>query len=352
MSETPRSLRDIRVLLIAAALVIIIGGISQAQSVLVTFLVAIFLAMLGTPPTFWLTRKGVPPVVSVLLVVSGMVAILLIVSAVVGASISSFYSEVPNYQVRLRDKIGAVQSYLASHGIRRMDKVVLEFFNPAAIMSMTASLLAGLGTVLSNIVLILLTVLFILLEAASFPVKLRAIFGKPQQEFNQFSRFLGDIQRYMGIKTLVSLATGVLIGLWLSLLGIDFPVLWGFLAFLLNYIPSVGSSLAAVPAVLLALIQFGVGQALMAMAGFMVVNFVLDNIIETRLMGRRLGLSTLVVFLSLLFWGSLLGPVGMVLCIPLTMTLKFACEHSEATRWIAVILGPETPEPREVSVSQ
>jgi predicted PurR-regulated permease PerM len=75
----------------------------------------------------------------------------------------------------------------------------------------------------------------------------------------------------------------------------------------------------------------------------MAVNFVLDNVIETKLMGRRLGLSTLVVFLSLIFWGSLLGPVGMVLCIPLTMTLKFACENNKGTRWIAVLLGPEAP---------
>ncbi|MFN0313756.1 MAG: AI-2E family transporter [Burkholderiales bacterium] len=204
-----------------------------------------------------------------------------------------------------------------------------------------ARLLTELGSALSNIVLILLTVVFILFEASSFPVKLRAVLGHPRQVFPQFTRFLGDIERYMVIKTLTSLATGILIGTWLSILGVDFPTLWGFLAFLLNYVPSVGSTIAAVPAVLLALIQLGIGPALMATAGYMAVNFMLDNVIETRLMGRRLGLSTLVVFLSLIFWGSLLGPVGMVLCIPLTMTVKFACENNERTRWIAVLLGPE-----------
>jgi predicted PurR-regulated permease PerM len=147
----------------------------------------------------------------------------------------------------------------------------------------------------------------------------------------------------MVIKTLISLATGVLIGIWLFILGVDFPILWGFLAFLLNYVPNVGSTIAAIPAVLLAFIQLGLGRAVMATAGYMAVNFILDNVIETRLMGQRLGLSTLVVFLSLIFWGSLLGPVGMVLCIPLTMTLKFACENNRDTRWIAVLIGPETP---------
>jgi predicted PurR-regulated permease PerM len=223
-----------------------------------------------------------------------------------------------------------------------MDKILLGYVNPGAVMSLTAHMLAELGLALSNIVLILLTVAFILLEASSFPVKLRAVLGHSQQTFPQFTRFVGDIERYMVIKTLISLATGILIGVWLFILGVDFPVLWGFLAFLLNYVPNVGSTVAAVPAVLLALIQLGMGHAALAAAGYMAVNFILDNVIETRLMGRRLGLSTLVVFLSLIVWGSLLGPIGMVLCIPLTMTLKFACESSEGTRWIAMLLGRES----------
>ncbi|RIK73569.1 hypothetical protein DCC62_17060, partial [candidate division KSB1 bacterium] len=126
-----------------------------------------------------------------------------------------------------------------------------------------------------------------------------------------------------------------------ALLGVDFPVLWGFLAFLLNYVPNLGSIIAAVPAILLALIEFGIGRALLATAGYLAVNIILENMMEPRLMGRRLGLSALVVFLSLIFWGSLLGLIGMVLSIPLTMILKLACESSESTRWLAVMLGPE-----------
>ena len=332
-----------RFLIIAATLVIITGGLYQAQAVLVSFLVAVFLAMLGTPPVLWLQRKRVPSFVAVLLVVSGMVAVLLIVGAIVGASISSFYAELPAYQTRLQEQVSAVQKFLTSKGIKHVDKVLLGYVNPGSVMTLTARLLGELGSVLTNIVLILLTVAFILFEASSFPGKLRAVLGDPLQVFPQFTRFIGDIERYMVIKTLISLATGVLIGIWLSVLGVDFPILWGFLAFLLNFVPSIGSSVAAVPAVLLALIQLGMGRALMAAAGYMAVNFILDNIIETRLMGRKLGLSTLVVFLSLIFWGSLLGPVGMVLCIPLTMTLKFACQNYKDTQWIAVLLGPEAP---------
>ncbi|MFH0754854.1 MAG: AI-2E family transporter, partial [Candidatus Omnitrophota bacterium] len=343
MTEQNNSQKGIRFLVTAAALVIIITGINQAQSVLVSFLVAVFFAIIGTPPVLWLERKRIPSFVAVLLVVAGMITILLVIGAIVGASINSFYTKLPEYQTRLQDQVTAFHAFLSARGVPGMDKILLGYINPTAVMNLTARLLAGLGAAFSNIVLILLTVTFILLEASSFPVKLRAVLGHPHQVFPEFTKFVGDIERYVVIKTFISLATGILIGGWLSILGVDFPILWGFLAFLLNYVPNVGSTVAGIPAVLLAFIQLGIGRALMATAGYMAINFTLDNVIEVRLMGRKLGLSTLVVFLSLIVWGSLFGPVGMVLCIPLTMTLKFACENNKGTQWIAVLLGPEAP---------
>lgn len=343
MIEPVDSRRGIRFLVSAAALVLVIGGIYQARTAMESSLMAVFLAMLGTPPVLWLERKRFPSIVAVLLVVTGMVAILLILGAIAAVAVTNFYNELPAYQTRIQAHVAELQEYFASKGIRGMDQILLQIVNPDKVLSLTPRLLAKLGSVFKYFLLILLTVAFILFEASSFPVKLRAVLGDPRQTFPEFTRFYVDIERYVVIKTLVSLATGVLIGAWLFILGVDFPVLWGFLAFLLNYVPSVGSSIAAVPAVLLALVQLGIGPAVLATAGFMAVNFILDNVIETRLMGQKLGLSTLVVFLSLVFWGSLLGPIGMVLCIPLTMTLKFACENNESAHWIAVLLGPEVP---------
>jgi AI-2 transport protein TqsA len=342
MTEQSNFPRGTRFLIIAAALVIIIGGINQAQSVLVSFLVAVFLAMLGTPPVLWLERKRIPSVVSVLIVVGGMIIVLLLVGGLVATSLNSFYSELPVYQTRLQEQVSAFRAFLATKGIRVTDKVLLEYINPAAVMKLSVSMLGGLGSALSNIILILLTVTFILLEASSFPVKLRAALGHPQQAFPQFTRFVDDIQRYMIIKTGISLTAGILIGMWLSILGVDSPVLWGFLAFLLHYVPNVGALLAGIPAVILALVQLGIGRAALVAAGYLAVSFILGNVVEPRLMGRRLGLSTLVVFLSLVFWGSLLGMIGVVLCIPFTMALKFACEINQSTRWVSVLLGSET----------
>lgn len=325
----------------AAALVIIIWGINQAESVLASFLVAVFLSVIGTPPVLWLERKRVPSFVAVLIVVAGMITILLVIGVVVGTSINGFTSALPSYQARLREQVSALNALLTSKRIGGIDKVLLGYVKPEQVMKLTAGMLSGLGSALSNIVLILLTVTFILFEASSFPIKLRAVLGNPQKVFPQFTRFVDDIKRYMVIKTLISLATGVLIWIWLSILGVDFPVLWGFLAFLLHYVPNIGFIISAVPAVLLTLIQIGAGTAALAAAGYLVVDLILGNVFETRLMGRRLGLSTLVVFLSLIFWGSLLGLIGMVLSVPFTMALKFACENSESTRWIAVLLGHE-----------
>jgi predicted PurR-regulated permease PerM len=340
MSDRTDFPRGTRLLVLAATLVVIIWGIHQARSVLASLLVALFLVMLGTPPVLWLERRRIPTLASVLLVVAAMVAILVGAGAIVGTAVSGFSAELPAYQARMQEEVAALQAFLATKGIRQVDKVLFAYANPGAVMGLTSRLLAGLGLALSNVVLILLTTTFILLEASSFPGKLRAVLGHPRRSFPEVTVFVSEMERYMVIKTGISLATGVLVGVWLAILGVDFPVLWGFLAFLLNYVPSVGSSIAAIPAVTLALVQFGVVRALLVTAGYMSINFLLDNVVEMKLMGRKLHLSTLVVFLSLMFWGSLLGLVGAVLCIPLTMTLKFGCENNEGTRWIAALLGP------------
>jgi AI-2 transport protein TqsA len=339
--------RGASLLLTIASSIIIIWGIYQAQSVLVLFLVALFLAVISAPPVLWLKKKGVPSVLSVLIVIAAMIIIFLLIGGLVGTSLANFSGSLPYYQKIIEDKAMAIRAFLDSKGITVTDKSIMEYVNPGEIMSLTAGLLSGLTSALSSIFLILLTVAFILLEVSSFPVKMRTILKDPNAAFPQFARFVEDINRYMVIKTGVSITTGILTSIWLTILGIDFPILWGFVAFLLNYVPNIGVIIAALPAVLLALIQYGSGYALLVALGYLLINFVIGTIVEPRIVGRGVGLSTLVVFLSLVFWGNLLGLIGMVLCIPLTMTAKFALENNEGTQWIAVLLGPETTEKKK-----
>jgi len=344
MTEKTGSIEGTRLLIGVAALTIIIWGVNQAQAALMSSLVAVFLAALGTPLVLWLQRRRVPSAMAVLAVLALIVLVLLLVGAFVGASLNGFTAALPAYQASIQGQAAELTAMLAKKGIRVTEAMLLEYLNPAAAMKYAAEALGGLGAALANIVLILLTVLFILLEAASFPVKLRAVLGDPSQKFPEFTRFIGDIQRYMLVKTVLAAAAGLLLGSWLAVLGVDSPVLWGFLAFLLLYIPHVGSILAGIPAVSLTLVQLGPGRAALVAAGYVAVNFIIGNLVEPKLMGKKLSLSTLAVFLSLIFWGRMLGLVGAVLCIPLTMALKFAFENNKNTRWLAVLLGPAVPE--------
>lgn len=341
MNDGSKILRNTPLPVVAAALVIVIWGASQAQSVVVLFLVSAFLAVLGRVPVLWMERHRVPSVVAVLAVMAAMIVFLLSIGVVVGASLNGFAGELPAYQIRIHDLLFSVKAMLRVRGVTVSDKVLFDYFNPGVIMNLTATLFAALGSVLSNTLLILFTMVFILLEASGFPDKLRKIGKVPRASIEKVTKFAGDVKRYMVIKTLLNLLAATLITIWLIILGVDFPVMWGFLAFLLHYIPGIGSMMAAVPALLLALVECGPGTAALTAAGYLVIGTIVGNIIEPRLMGRRFGMSPLVVFVSLIIWGNLLGPVGAILCVPLTMTLKIACEESEKTRWIAVLLGPE-----------
>ena len=335
-----------------AAFVVIVAGMRAAQPLLIPFLLAAFIAVISAPPLFWLQRKGVPTILAILIVLLVVIVIGFVMATLVGTSLKDFSQSLPAYDARVRAQATSILAWLTGLGVKVSEQELLEAFDPAAAMNLVASMLNGLRGVLTNSFLILLTVIFILLEASSFPAKLHAISDSVHASLAGFDKFTENVKRYMAIKTVVSLATGVAIAIWLAVIGVDHPLLWGLLAFLFNYIPTVGSILAAVPAVLLALIQLGAGAALWSGLGYLVVNIVVGQVIEPRFMGRGLGLSTLVVFVSLVFWGWVLGPVGMFLSVPLTMTVKIALESSNETRWIAILLGPAVPPSQATPAAQ
>ena len=214
-----------------------------------------------------------------------------------------------------------------------------DIFNPSSALAVAGNTLGAFGNLMTNSFLILITVIFILNEEIHFSSKLRNAVPGGQKTAAAPNRFTQSVNKYMAMKTLVSLMTGLIVMISLWLIGIDYPVLWGLLAFLLNFIPNFGSILAAIPPVLLAVVQLGVPYAVVTAVVFLVVNVVIGNFIEPRIMGKGLNLSSLIVFLSLIFWGWVLGPVGMLLSVPLTMTVKIALESFEETRWVGVMLG-------------
>ena len=331
-------------LVTSAAFVILVAGLREAQPILVPFLLSAFIAIIAMPPLVFLQHRGIPKGVALTLVIGSVVGGGMLMGALVGSAVDDFSAQLPTYQTKLEAQTVNLLNWLAGMGIEISKEAINNLLDPAKAMKMAAQGLNTLGGLLTNAFLILLTVIFILLEASSFPTKLHLIFDDPTRSFKQLERFTDNIKRYMAIKTGTSLFTGAVITIWLWLIGVDYPVLWGTLAFLLNYVPNIGSIIAAIPALLLALVQLGPGAVLWSAIGYLVVNNLVGNVIEPRFMGRGLGLSTLVVFLSLVFWGWILGPVGMFLSVPLTMTLKIALDSSEETRWMAILLGSEIDE--------
>jgi len=332
-----------RFIFVLASFVIVVAGMKAAAPVLVPFFLSVFIAIISAPSMFFLKSRGLPSWLALIIVISAVILMFVLLAILIGNSVEDFRKALPLYQARLNDQLTGLTVLLARVGVTLSTQTIQQYFDPGMVMKLVANTLSGLGSVLTNGFLILLTVSFILLEASSFPAKLQRVLDRPHDSMGRFDHFIETVKRYMAIKTWVSLATGLVVWLILWLIGVDYPLLWGVLAFLLNYVPNIGSIIAAVPAVLLALVQLGWGVAAAVAIIYVVINIVIGSVIEPRFMGRGLGLSTLVVFLSLVFWGWILGPVGMLLSVPLTMTLKIALDHQDETRWIAILLGSEEP---------
>jgi len=388
-----------------AALVIVLWGIQAAKSVVIPFLLSVFISILCGPPLLWLKKRGLPKGIALLLLLGLLLGVLSVGIGLLNSSILEFADnfvtsveeagEKPEAGPKPADRAPPELPPAASNAqeigadlVRTIDEAekralamqdgdfseveekLIEYLrgvtpafalptlkvaekNVSKVATRAFQFVGGvfgqLIGLLTNAFLILLTVIFMLLEASGFREKLRASSGDSDRLLGRAEGFVGKVNRYIAIKTVLSLATGSLIAAWLWLLGVNHPLLWGLLAFLLNYIPNLGSLLASAPPILMAFVQSegdtlltpGLPLAFAAMLGCAVVNIVIGNLVEPKLLGRGLDLSPLVVFLSLVVWGALLGPVGMILSVPLTMTVKIALELDKETRGLAVWLGSE-----------
>ena len=328
-----------RIVLIIASIVVIGAGIKLAAPFLVPVLVATFIAIVTAPLVMWLCDRGVPRLVAVL---SGLVLDVAAGAALgfpLAGAVATFTQRVPGYASMLSGKVEQLELWLAGRGIHL--ESVYDFSEPTWMLNLATTMAQYAASFVSQMVLVLLIVAFMLFESTGLREKLARI-ATPGQ-IHELSDAAREVNTYLVAKTVMSLLTGVLVFLWCLWRGVDVPVLWGLLAYLLNYIPTVGQIIAAVPAIALALIQFGPGQALVVAAGLGGINLAIGAV-EPRVMGHALGLSALVVLVSMVVWGWLLGPVGALVSAPLTMVIKHALAHSDDLRWLAELLGP-SPRP-------
>lgn len=338
MSE-PQALSAPRPVVAAAALVVVVAGLKAAASVFVPVLLGFFLAVPALPVLAWLRRRGVPGWLAIPLILLGLALLVFGFGAFVATSLDRITELAPAYQARLEELAQPLIERARQEGLE-VDKL----FNVDRLFGLFSGLVGGLATLLSEGVLVLLITVFILVEALGFPRKLGAAVAS-ERVHARLGRAYREIQHYLLLKTVVSAATGLFVGVWLWIQGVDLPLFWGVTAGLLNYIPNLGAFISAIPPVLLALVQIGPWGAVGAAAAYLTAHFIIGNLVEPQLMGHQLGLSPLTVLLSLLFWGFVWGIVGALLAVPLTMVIKIVLENSPRLAWLGKLMehAPKAP---------
>lgn len=330
-----------------ACIVIIIAGMREASCIIVPVLLSVFLAVMCGVPFSWMREKRVPAFLAIFIIIVVISGIVFGMGAYIVSAASDFFEQLPLYQKRVHLLTVAIIKWLRTFHIHISERMILQYFDPGTMMEIIANILGGLGSALTYAFLILFTMVFILIEASGFSKKI-SMNGTSEKSLENIRRILQSVEKYIALKTWISFSTGFLVMVWLMILGVNYAILWGLAAFLLNYIPNIGPFIAAIPPVLLASVDSGPGTAGLVILGYIVIKTIID-VLEPMFMGKGLSLSMLVVFLSLIFWGWVLGPVGMLLAVPLTMVLKITCETFRSTRWIAILLGSDDLDLYEIS---
>jgi predicted PurR-regulated permease PerM len=323
--------------IVVASLIIILAGLKSASTLIIPFLLSLFIAIILEPSYSYLKSKKFPDIIALGIVILSFIFFLSLIGSLIGTSVHDFSSNIDNYTLKLNAYYLNIAQYANGFGFTLPLEEFHTLVNSKQVMLMASSFIKSIGSMFTNGFVIILTVAFMLLESQSFASKIVYLDTK-KETAEHINTIFSKIKEYMMLKALISFLTGVVVWIVLSIVGTDYSFLWAVLAFLLNFIPNIGSIIAAVPAVLITLVQLGSISALLVSSFYIAINVIIGSIIEPKVMGRGLGLSTLVVFLSLLFWGWLLGMIGMLLSIPLTIMAKIVLQENPSTKWIAVLL--------------
>jgi len=325
-----------------AALVVIVAGMRVGSSLLVPLLLALFIAVVCTAPVEWLHRLGLSRRLAVWLTLVVIGVFLSLLGLLLVNSFDTFVDALPGIEQKLYQYYLGLLDGLAGMGLAIDTDRLADLLDAEQLGNWIPAVLGEVGNMMMQSIVVALLVMFLLFETLNFRDKLSRALVNPAPSLRRFSEFSLTLKRYLAVKTLISLVTGAFIWVACKLVGVEFPLLWAVLAFALNYIPNIGSAIAALPPVMLLLVspEGGLFEALILSAAYLGINFVMGNLVEPRVMGKALGLSTFVAFLSLVVWGWIFGAAGMLLSVVLTMTLKIALDSHPETRWIAHLLGP------------
>lgn len=362
MPEENRTYKANRIIITAACMVILIAGLKLAQSFFIPILLAAFIATVSFPITNWLRRHRVPRFFAVLITVlvdfAFLIGIVLIASSLVGDLETKWkekYSEILGLRIQETSETAAniltawnvpdAEEKVQAYGASKLQEQLSDTFSFTKVLDLGTDVAWKVFSFMGTTFMVLILTVFMLSEARMFGRRMNAILEARGPNLQRIMDASSDVQRYLAIKTVISLVTGVLAGFLCWAAKIDFFLLWGIVAFAMNFIPVIGSIIAGVPPLILAFLVGGPASALVIGIGYVSINVFLGNFLEPMLMGRRFGLSTLVVLVSVLFWGYIWGPIGMLLAVPLTMVIKVMMDNSDDLRWLAVAITKEKRRP-------
>jgi len=326
------------IFIVMASIIVVLAGIKSASEIIVPFLLSLFLAIILSPTYNYFNKKGLPHTISLILVISLFIFTLVLVGKLIGSSVAEFNTKIDFYTAQLLNYFHVVVNFSSGLGLDISEEELTGLIHPKQIMTFSSSVLYSLSGMFSNGFVVLFTLMFMLTESDHFVEKLK-VFQSEETKFSDLVKISSKIKEYMVLKALISALTGFIVWIGLLIIGTDYAFLWAVIAFLFNFIPNIGSIIAAVPVVLLTLIQLGSISALFVALMYTLVNIIIGSVVEPKIMGKGLGLSSLVVFLSLIFWGWLLGIVGMLLSIPLTIMLKIYLDSNTSTKRYGALLG-------------
>jgi predicted PurR-regulated permease PerM len=337
MEENYTMPKVIYVLIGLASCVIIIAGIRAAEEIIIPFLLALFLTLIISTSVFWSKKKSIPLWVSILVPTLIIITVFTFIIFILGSNIQSLTENIPAYHDQLEERWETITVFWEKRGIDISLFKISDLINSKVIRDVTLESLGSLTVIVEESFMIFVLMIFMLIASSTFPEKVAALSSNKKRILKILDKIINSINHYMATKTAISLLTGLLVTFLLFILNIDHAIFWGFLAFLLNFIPNIGSIFAAIPVIFLTLIQFGFEKAVYIILGYIFINVVVGNFLEPRIMGKSVELSTVIIFMSLIFWGWALGPVGMFLSVPLTIVFK----HFDSTRWLSILIGPD-----------
>lgn len=337
-----------RVLVTTAAAMVVVYGLQQARPIILPILMACFLAIISYTFTVVLRRYLRFPhwlaVASTVLadcgIIFGVVSLFNMMAHDVKAALEG------DVTIRLMEKYNEVMGWLGNLGLEEQARAVItspmDIINIPMMLSWVQALSGQVLSFMSTCTLVLLLMTFILGEATLFSRNFRSLPNSNKGK-NDFLNALRGIQRYLFIKTIASTATGLLAWWLCALTNVPFAFMWGMLALILNFIPTIGSIVAAIPPILMALLMGGWGDCFLVALGYIAINFAIGNGIEPIFLGKQFGIATSVVVCSVLFWGWVWGPCGMLLAMPITVLIKLALENSPDLKWVATIIEDRPP---------